>query len=92
MPTRLADPVKYFLCLRIPSAYCNHTGERERFLGGSCLIGTDGKAVVVAAAEDTVIVGEISLAASRSTSRMFPYRADRRPELYGRLTSSDVQR
>ena len=34
-------------------AYCNHAGVEHgmRFLGGSCLIGMDGKAVVAAGAE-----------------------------------------
>jgi predicted amidohydrolase len=79
---------------QVPIAYCNHTGVENgmRFLGGSCLTGTDGKTLASAGTEDALIIGEISKAAVRSTATMFPYRGDRRPELYGHLTSSDVQR
>jgi 5-aminopentanamidase len=79
---------------QVPIAYCNHTGVENgmRFLGGSCLTGTDGKTLAAAGTEDTLMVGEISKQAVRATATMFPYREDRRPELYGHLTSSDVQR
>ena len=68
-------------------AYCNHAGVEHgmRFLGGSCLIGMDGKAVVAAGAEDALIIGEISRRAQHAAAKTYPYRSDRRPELYGLL-------
>jgi nitrilase len=70
-------------------AYCNHAGVENgmRFLGGSCLTGTDGKALVAAGAEDALIIGEISRRAQGAAAQTYPYRSDRRPELYGLLNS-----
>jgi predicted amidohydrolase len=70
-------------------AYCNHAGVENgmRFLGGSCLTGTDGKALVAAGAEDALIIGEISRRARDAAANTYPYRADRRPELYGLLNA-----
>ena len=70
-------------------AYCNHAGVENgmRFLGGSCLTGTDGKALVAAGTEDALIIGEISRRARDAAALTYPYRADRRPELYGLLNS-----
>jgi 5-aminopentanamidase len=71
-------------------AYCNHAGVENgmRFLGGSCLTGMDGKALAAAGAGEALIVGEISRAAQQAAAHTYPYHADRRPELYGRLLSA----
>ncbi|HEY4973030.1 MAG TPA: hypothetical protein VII41_05435, partial [Steroidobacteraceae bacterium] len=58
-----------------------------RFLGRSCLTGMDGKALASAGAGEALIIGEISQQVQRDCASVYPYRADRRPELYGRLTS-----
>jgi predicted amidohydrolase len=71
-------------------AYCNHAGVENgmHFLGGSCLTGMDGKAVAAAGAGEALIIGEISESARAAAAGTYPYRCDRRPELYGLLTSS----
>jgi predicted amidohydrolase len=70
-------------------AYCNHAGAEDDllYLGGSCLTGTDGKALARAGAREALIFAEVSKAARAATAETFPYRADRRPGLYGELTS-----
>jgi predicted amidohydrolase len=70
-------------------AYCNRAGVENgmRFLGGSCLTGMDGKALAAAGAGEALIIGEISQQAQQAAANVYPYRADRRPELYGRLIS-----
>jgi 5-aminopentanamidase len=69
-------------------AYCNRAGVENgmRFLGGSCLTGMDGKAIATAGAGEVLIIGEISRQAQQAAASIYPYRVDRRPELYGRLT------
>jgi hypothetical protein len=57
-----------------------------QFLGGSCLTGTDGKALVSAGAEDALLIGAISRRVRDEAAQTYPYRVDRRPELYGLLT------
>jgi hypothetical protein len=47
----------------------------------------DGKAVVTAGAEDALLIGEINPRARDAAALTYPYRADRRPELYGLLNS-----
>ena len=70
-------------------AYCNHVGVENgmRFLGGSCLTGMDGKALAAAGAGEALIIGEISKASREAAASTYPYRADRRPELYARLVA-----
>ena len=70
-------------------AYCNHAGVENgmRFLGGSCLTGMDGKALAAAGSGEALIIGEISKATQEAAAKTYSYRADRRPELYGRLIS-----
>jgi len=69
-------------------AYCNHAGVENdmRFLGGSCLVGPDGRALVAAGAEDALIIGEVSRGSRDACAKTYPYHADRRPELYGLLS------
>lgn len=102
VPTALTDDYGVIPQLIVPArsvenqvfiAYCNHAGVENgmRFLGGSCLTGTDGRALASAGARDDLVFGEISRLARDATIQTFPYRTDRRPELYGGLTSSNVQ-
>jgi len=74
---------------QIHVAYCNHAGVENgmRFLGGSCLTGIDGKALVSAGTEDALLIGEINRRARDAAALTYPYRTDRRPELYGLLNS-----
>jgi 5-aminopentanamidase len=96
VPTALTDEYSAVPELLLPArcvenqlfvAYCNHCGVENgmRFLGGSCLVGPDGKALVAAGMHEALIIGEISLSARDAGAHTFPYRADRRPELYGPL-------
>jgi len=96
IPTALTDEYGAVPALLVPAravenqvyvAYCNHAGIENgmRFLGRSCLIAPDGQAVVAAGAADALIVGEISASAQSEIAKIYPYRADRRPELYDAL-------
>jgi nitrilase len=71
-------------------AYCNHAGVENgmRFLGGSLLADIDGKALAAAGAGEALIIGEISQGRRLAAAQCYPYRTDRRPELYGLLTSN----
>jgi 5-aminopentanamidase len=71
-------------------AYCNHAGVENgmRFLGGSCLTGIDGKPIVAAGAGEALLVGAIDQRTRAAAAKTYPYKADRRPELYGLLTSN----
>jgi len=66
-------------------AYANHAGTENglRYLGGSCLIGTDGRALASAGTGEALLIGTVSVGARLATARQFPYLEDRRPELYG---------
>jgi predicted amidohydrolase len=96
VPTALTDEYRVVPQLLVPArcvenqihvAYCNHAGIENgmRFLGGSCLVGPDGNTVVAAGADDALIIGEISQRTRAAGLKSFPYRNDRRPELYRRL-------
>ena len=100
VPTALTDEYGTVPSLLVPAravenqiyvAYCNHAGLENgmRFLGRSCLIAPDGQAVIAAGTGDALIIGEISQMAQREIARIYPYRSDRRPELYGALQSGD---
>ncbi len=68
-------------------AYCNHAGVENgmRFLGRSCLTGMDGKPVAAAGTGEALIIGDISKLDRDAAAKIYPYHADRRPELYGLL-------
>jgi nitrilase len=70
-------------------AYCNHAGVENgmRFLGGSCLTGMDGRALAAAGSGEALIIGDISKVEQQAAAGIYPYRGDRRPELYGLLAS-----
>ena len=98
VPTALSDEYGAVPGLMVPAravenqvfvAYCNHAGSENgmRFLGRSCLIGPDGQAVVAAGNGEALLLGELSHAALQAAARSYPYRADRRPELYTPLQS-----
>jgi 5-aminopentanamidase len=71
-------------------AYCNHAGVENgmHFLGGSRLADIDGKALAAAGAGEALIIAEISQRRRVAAAKCYPYKADRRPELYGLLTSN----
>jgi predicted amidohydrolase len=96
VPTALTDEYGTVPALLVPAravenqvyvAYCNHAGIENgmRFLGRSCLVAPDGQPVVAAGVGDALIVGEISRSAQSEIAKIYPYRADRRPELYAAL-------
>jgi predicted amidohydrolase len=102
VPTALTDEYGVIPELIVPArsvenqvfiAYCNHAGVEHgmRFLGRSCLTGTDGKALASGGTGDVLLFGEITVAARNATARTFPYRTDRRPELYGQVVSGSVR-
>ncbi len=66
-------------------AYCNHGGIENglRYLGGSCLVGTDGQCTASAGMGDALLVADIDPGVRAATSRLYPYLDERRPELYG---------
>ncbi len=65
-------------------AYCNHAGAQNglEFLGGSCLAGPYGEKLAAAGAGEALLVADISHAMLERAGAIFPYRRDRRPELY----------
>lgn len=71
-------------------AYCNHSGIENgmRFLGGSRLVDIDGKPLAAAGLGEALIVGQIDQRRREAAARVYPYRLDRRPELYGLVTSN----
>jgi 5-aminopentanamidase len=96
IPTALTDEYGTVPALLVPAravenqvyvAYCNHAGSENgmRFLGRSCLLAPDGQPVVAAGTGDALIVGDITRSAQIEIAKIYPYRADRRPELYGAL-------
>jgi nitrilase len=78
-----ARAIENQICL----AYCNHAGVENgmRFLGGSCLVGADGAVIASAGVGDALLVAQIDQATLRASGGIYPYIADRRPELYAQL-------
>jgi 5-aminopentanamidase len=66
-------------------AYCNHSGVENglQFLGRSCVTGPDGQAVISAGRGDALLIADIHHRTLQEAAATFPYRKDRRPELYG---------
>jgi nitrilase len=64
--------------------YCNHSGEEDGliYLGGSCIAGPDGRPLAVAGAGEALLLADISHATLQAAATLFPYRRDRRPDLY----------
>lgn len=67
-------------------AYCDHAGEENglAYLGGSCLAGPDGKLLATAGAAEALLFADITHATLSANAASFPYRRERRPELYAR--------
>lgn len=102
VPTALAAEYATVRSLLVPAravenqlfvAYCNHCGEEDgmRFLGGSCLIGPDGTALAAAGQEEALLLATVDRRRQRAAARLFPYRADRRPELYAPVSAAPVR-
>jgi predicted amidohydrolase len=74
-------------------AYCNHAGVENgmRFLGGSCVTGMDGKALAKAGSGEALLIAEISKQIQEAAADTYPYRSERRPELYGRIVLPEGQ-
>jgi nitrilase len=68
-------------------AYCNHAGAENgmRFLGGSRLVGADGSIIAAAGSGDALLVAQIDPEMLTAGSDLYPYLADRRPELYSHV-------
>jgi 5-aminopentanamidase len=97
VPTALTDEYSQVPDLIVPTrslesqvfiAYCNRTGRENGmpFLGRSCITGPDGYPLAAAQAADALLFADIEPEVRALTSRVYPYRADRRPELYGLLS------
>jgi nitrilase len=97
VPTALTDEFANVPELLVPAraaenqiyvAYCNHAGMENgmSFLGGSRLVGRDGRFIVAAGAGEALILGELSN--SSPVASGYPYLCERRPELYGLITKS----
>lgn len=71
-------------------AYCNKAGVENglQFLGGSRVAGPDGRALAAAGAGETLLVSELDPQVRAQAAQLFPYRTDRRPELYGRVSAT----
>lgn len=71
-------------------AYCNRTGVENGmpFLGHSCITAPDGHRLAAALEGEALLVADIDPAACHAGAGVFPYRADRRPELYALLSRS----
>lgn len=98
IPTALTDEYACVPDLIVPArsvenqvfvAYCNHADAENglSYLGGSCLTGPDGRAIVSAGRGDALLMAEINQQTLREAAGTFPYRQDRRPELYGKVAS-----
>jgi nitrilase len=74
-------------------AYCNHAGMEGtlRYLGGSCLVGPDGRAVVSAGGGDALLIGDLDRQTQVLAAPVYPYMLDRRPELYASLAQSPAR-
>ncbi len=66
--------------------YCNHSGEEDGlvYLGGSCLAGPDGQALAAAGRGEALLLADISHETLHEAGKLFPYRRDRRPEIYNK--------
>jgi predicted amidohydrolase len=94
VPTALTDEYSQVPDLIVPTrslesqvfiAYCNRTGRENGmpFLGRSCITGPDGYPLATAQQDDALLFADIEPEVRAVTSRLYPYRKDRRPELYG---------
>jgi predicted amidohydrolase len=66
-------------------AYCNRAGVENGmpFLGQSCITGPDGHHLAMVRNGEALLFADIEPALRTASERVYPYRTDRRPELYG---------
>jgi 5-aminopentanamidase len=71
-------------------AYCNRAGVENGmpFLGGSCITGPDGHNLATCANGEALLLADIEPAVRSASAVLYPYRTDRRPELYGLVSQS----
>jgi predicted amidohydrolase len=71
---------------QVTLAYCNHAGVENgmSFLGRSCLVSADGSVTGSAGASEALVIADIERP-SPAVIELYPYVADRRPELYSLL-------
>lgn len=68
-------------------AYCNHAGIENgmRFLGDSCLVAADGSTIAAAGKSEALLIADIEPSMVTGAIDLYPYLADRRPELYSHV-------
>jgi N-carbamoylputrescine amidase len=57
------------------------------FYGGTRLVGPDGETVAQAEERDDIIVADLDRSHFESSRRLTPFFRDRRPDLYGTLST-----
>jgi 5-aminopentanamidase len=99
VPTALTDEYSQVPDVLVPArsiesqvfvAYCNHAGIENGmpFLGRSCVTGPDGIRLASAQEDESLLFADIQKAVCAQSARIYPYRQDRRPELYGLVSQS----
>jgi len=99
VPTALTDEYARIPDVIIPArslenqifiAYCNRAGiERGMpFLGRSCITGPDGHNLATGGDGEALLFADIEPAVRSASAVLYPYQADRRPELYGLVSQS----
>lgn len=98
VPTALMQPYAFITRSVVPArayenqvflAYANRCGrERELdYLGQSCIVAPDGSEPARAGTGEALIIGELDPTVQTASRRLNTYLRDRRPELYGPLTT-----
>jgi predicted amidohydrolase len=66
-------------------AYCNRcgVGPGQRYVGGSCIVDPLGRLLCDAGEGEAVVCADLDTALIADSTRVFDYRLQRRPELYG---------
>ncbi len=66
-------------------AYCNHAGAENglSYLGGSCIAAPDGAKLATAGAGEALLIADLDPAMIAACEKTFPYRTERRSDLYG---------
>jgi nitrilase len=75
-------------------AYCNHAGAEEGldYMGGSCIAAPNGRKLAAAGAGEALLIADLNPAMIAACAATFPYRAERRPELYATSTLTTGRR
>lgn len=101
VPTALMDPQDWVARLLVPAraaengiflAYANRMGQEARlvYCGESCLVAPDGRDLARAGRDQTLLLAEIRPGDYARTRHESPYLRDRRPDLYGCLSDTDI--